>query len=73
MRPTGFSSFACTPRLPKSWNQMALNNIHSFGAVFDLKIARQPNGKIAVNVINDGKKHIYTVNEGETVHIMLKH
>src|SRR6185295_3402265 len=39
MRPTGFRSFNCTPRLPTAWNNMALRNIHSFGNVFDLEVA----------------------------------
>ena len=51
MRPTGFTSFTITPRLPKEWDQMALRNIHSFGNVFDLEIKRAGEGKLQV-VIN---------------------
>ncbi|WPU91442.1 hypothetical protein SNE25_19170 [Mucilaginibacter sabulilitoris] len=73
MRPTGFNSFDCTPRLPKGWNEIALNNIHSFGAVFDLKVVRQSNDKVAINIITKGTKHTYTAKEGETVHVLIKH
>jgi hypothetical protein len=71
MRPTGFNSFNCTPRLPKSWNHMALNNIHSFGAVFDLKIARQANNKLIINVVKGSNKHSYIIKEGETARVVL--
>ena len=71
MRPTGFNSFNCTPRLPKNWNYMALNNIHSFGTVFDLKIIRQVNGKIMMNIIKGNNKRSYIIKEGETVPVKL--
>jgi hypothetical protein len=71
MRPTGFNSFNCTPRLPKNWNHMALNNIHSFGTVFDLKIIRQANGKIMMNIIEGNNKRSYIIKEGEMVHVKL--
>jgi hypothetical protein len=71
MRPTGFHSFDCTPRLPKDWNQMALNNIHSFETIFDLKIIRQANGKIIINIIKGNSKHTYIIKEGETAHVAL--
>jgi len=71
MRPTGFNSFNCTPRLPDNWNQMALHHIHSFGTVFDLKISRQSNGKILVSVLKGNKQHNYTIANGETAHVQL--
>jgi len=49
MRPIGFTSFNCTPRLPKEWNEMALRNIHSFGNVFDLEVARARRRQINYN------------------------
>jgi hypothetical protein len=71
MRPTGFNSFNCTPRLPKNWNYMALNNIHSFGTVFDLKIIRQANGKIMMNIIKGNNKRSYIIKEGKMVQVKL--
>jgi hypothetical protein len=71
IRPTGFNSFDCTPRLPYKWNNMALNNIHAFGTVFDLKISRQTSGKILVNVFEGNHKHSYTIKDGEPAHIQL--
>jgi hypothetical protein len=40
LRPTGLHSFRCAPRLPKTWNQMSLINVHAFGTVFDLIVRR---------------------------------
>jgi hypothetical protein len=71
MRPIGFTTFNCTPRLPKEWNEMALNNIHSFGHVFDLKITRQNNQKLLI-VITEGSKTIkYKINDGGTQAVQL--
>jgi hypothetical protein len=66
MRPTGFKSFTCTPRLPKEWNQMALRNIHSFGTVFDLEIRRAANGKLDIVVKQNGNEKKYSIKEGTT-------
>lgn len=41
IRPTGLRSFACQPRLPESWDQMALRRIQAFGHSFDLEVLRQ--------------------------------
>jgi len=71
MRPTGFNSFNCTPRLPKGWKQMSLKNIHAFDTVFDLRIVRQNSGKIAVAVSKAGDTHTYAIREGETIQIKL--
>ena len=71
MRPTGFNSFNCTPRLPGNWNQMELRNIHSFGTIFDLKISRKANGKILVSVLKGENLHTYTLTNGETVNVKL--
>jgi len=71
MRPTGFKSFDCTPRLPKEWDHMALNNIHSFGSVFDLKISREKDGKILIRILKGSDKHSYKLKAGETAHIKL--
>lgn len=41
--PTGLKSFQCTPRLPKDWSYMELNQIRAFGKNFNLKITRKEN------------------------------
>ncbi len=71
MRPTGFNSFTTTPRLPKEWNTMALRNIHSFGNVFDIEVARAGAGKLTVTIKKDGKEKRYTIKEGATQKIVL--
>ena len=51
IRPTGFSSFKTTPRLPKEWDRMALRKIRGFGRVFDLIVERTENGHIKTTVV----------------------
>lgn len=71
IRPTGFNSFNCTPRLPAAWNQMALRNIHSFGRVFDLEITRAANNKLNIVINQEGKEKKYTIKEGAMQKIVL--
>jgi cellobiose phosphorylase len=71
IRPTGFKTFDCTPRLPKEWDHMALNNIHSFASIFDLKISREKGGEILIRVLKGSDKHVYKLRDGETAHIQL--
>lgn len=71
MRPTGFRSFNCTPRLPKEWDRMALRNIHSFGTVFDLEVMRVGDGKLNIVVKQNGTEKKYSVKEGATQSIQL--
>lgn len=71
MRPTGFNSFNCTPRLPNNWNNMALNKIQAFGTVFDLRISRRAGGKIELKVIQGVKQHTYVVKNGDAVKVVL--
>ncbi len=71
IRPTGFNSFNCTPRLPAAWNQMALRNIHSFGHVFDLEITRAAKNKLNIVVKQEGKEKKYTIKEGAMQRIVL--
>lgn len=71
MRPIGFDSFNCTPRMPKGWNEMALRNIHSFGNVFDLEISRLTDKKLLISVRKKGKVYEYRINEGATQLIKL--
>jgi hypothetical protein len=69
--PTGFNSFNCTPRLPKDWNEMALNNIHSFGHVFDLNISRLNKEKLNITITEGSKTVKYKINEGDTQAVTL--
>jgi cellobiose phosphorylase len=71
IRPTGFNSFNCTPRLPKNWKQMTLSNIHAFGTVFDVKIAKVNGEKVAVTITKVGIAHTHIINDGETANIKL--
>lgn len=71
IRPTGFNTFNCTPRLPKGWKNMALNNIHAFGTVFDLKIMKRSDGKLAVSIFKGKKKNTYVIQDGETSQVKL--
>jgi len=71
IRPTGFNSFNCMPRLPAAWNQMALRNIHSFGHVFDLEVTRAANNKLNIVVKQEGKEKKYTIKEGTMQKIVL--
>jgi len=71
MRPTGFNSFNCTPRLPATWNHMALRNIHSFGNAFDLEVIRAGVGKLIISIKKAGQEKKYTIKEGATQKIQL--
>lgn len=71
MRPIGLNSFECRPRLPKDWNNMALRNIHSFGNVFDLEIARADQDKLLVTIKKGGKDYKYQIKSGATQIIKL--
>jgi len=71
MRPIGFTSFNCTPRLPKEWNEMALRNIHSFGNTFDVEVARVGAGKLVITIKKAGQGKKYIIKEGATQKIEL--
>jgi hypothetical protein len=71
MRPIGFNSFNCTPRLPAGWNEMALRNIHSFGNVFDLEVTRVADHKVMIIIKKAGQEKKYTMKEGATQKIQL--
>jgi hypothetical protein len=71
IRPTGFNSFECSPRLPKEWNNMALKNIRSFNNDFDIMVQRDKN-KLRVEVNSRlGKKQVFTIKEGTTIAVRL--
>ncbi len=66
MRPVGFRSFNCTPRMPKEWNKMALKNIHSFGKIFDLTIERAAGNKLNISVKEGANTKKYSIKDGVT-------
>jgi hypothetical protein len=72
MRPTGLRAFSATPRLPKGWPEMELRGIHAFGAVFDLRVAREGE-RVRVEVRRAGAPPLSRVVEnGEPVSFELK-
>lgn len=72
MRPTGLKSFTLTPRLPKAWKKMALNNVKAFGGSFNIAVNRD-NNKIQITVSSNGKEFFSKkVNDGTTVIITVK-
>ncbi|MES2418857.1 MAG: hypothetical protein V4541_11760 [Bacteroidota bacterium] len=72
IRPTGFDNFNCTPRLPKDWNEMALNHIYAFGKQFNLSVKRMSAGKLKISIEQAGKQtKTYLINEGATIKIIL--
>jgi hypothetical protein len=73
MRPAGFSSFDCRPRLPAGWDRMALRNVHAFGRVFDLVVTRAngASGKLTITIAQDGREKQYTIRDGDVQRIEL--
>lgn len=71
MRPTGFNSFDCTPRLPAAWDKMALRSVHAFGSVFDMEVLRAAGGKLDVMITKGGQSKKYTINEGATLRVTI--
>ena len=72
IRPTGLRSFVCTPRLPRSWDRMALRRIRAFESDFDIVVERPAPGRLHIFVTEGGKtvfeKH---VKEGDSVSVKL--
>ncbi len=71
IRPTGFNTFNCTPRLPKSWKTMSLNKINAFNQEFDMTVNRVGSDKLSVVINRRGKKQKYTIKDGSTQIIKL--
>lgn len=61
IKPTGFKSFSCTPRLPKDWDQMSLKSIKAFGEDFDLNISRSGE-RLRVKVTDSNGKLLFSKN-----------
>ena len=68
IRPTGFSSFTLTPRLPQEWDRMALRHIRAFGHDFDVEVKRLANGRLGISIADaGGKVAAYELTPGETL------
>ena len=71
IRPTGLSSFNCTPLLPKEWNRMAMNHIRAFNDDINIEVERQSD-KLKITIVTAvGKKIIRTIKEGNTIAVAL--
>ncbi|MFT7606203.1 MAG: hypothetical protein ACI8VT_003803 [Saprospiraceae bacterium] len=57
IRPTGFSEFTFTPKLPDEWDDMALRKIKAFNHSFDIEVKRKGN-KLLVKVFNEEKEFL---------------
>ncbi|MBK7406799.1 MAG: six-hairpin glycosidase-like protein [Saprospirales bacterium] len=68
INPTGFNQFRLTPRLPKGWNEMALEKVQAFGASFDIQVSRE-GGKLEVLILAEEGKPLFrqVISEGESV------
>lgn len=71
IRPSGLKQFNCTPRLPATWNFMALRNIHAFGGMFSLEVSRLSKGRLQIKTVSAGKIKVYEIKEGETATVQL--
>ena len=72
IRPTGFRSFLCTPRLPQKWNRMSLRHIRAFESDFDIVVERRTPGRLYISVISSGKTIFEkNIKEGDTVSVRL--
>jgi len=69
IRPTGLNAFNCSPRLPHDWNNMALNNIHAFGAVFDLKVEKKDDGHLTIIITRNGKVRQFVIKNGDSINV----
>lgn len=70
IRPTGFSSFECAPRLPSNWDKMSLRNIRAFGTKWDMEVFRNKN-MIGISILDGSGKLVYKKEapKGEVHHI----
>jgi hypothetical protein len=72
IRPTGFSSFSMSPKLPENWNKMSLKNIKAFNKSFTISLQRIQD-KIEVKVFDSINTYYNSkVTEGKTISITLE-
>jgi len=71
LRPTGFSSFLVTPRLPEGWAGMRLKNVRAFGTDFDLSVSRAGD-KLKVDILTGGElARSHLIRRGDTLSVEL--
>ncbi|MCL7764465.1 six-hairpin glycosidase-like protein [Polaribacter sp. Z014] len=70
--PTGLKSFNLTPRLPKEWNEMSLENIKAFGEDFNIEVKRK-NKSLVIEIKKNKTDKTFkrTIKEGSTININL--
>jgi hypothetical protein len=72
IRPSGLRSFTATPRLPRTWDRMALRDVHAFGGVFDLVVTRV-GPQVRIDTVREGKTiDTRTVPDGDTITVSLR-
>lgn len=71
LRPSGLRGFTVTPRLPKAWDAMSLQQVHAFGHVFNLAVNRVAEGLLVVVTTGGEVVSKEIIEEGKTVTIML--
>lgn len=69
--PTSFNSFCFTPRLPKEWAHMKLENIRAFNSDFSIIILRN-NTEMTAMVLKGNETVLETTfKAGDTIHVQL--
>ncbi|QTN32061.1 hypothetical protein HZ994_06855 [Akkermansiaceae bacterium] len=56
LRPTGFRSFAATPRLPDGWASMRIGRLHGYGGIHTLDVSRS--GHAIRLVVTDTRENV---------------
>jgi hypothetical protein len=67
IRPTGFHSFTCTPRLPAAWNSMALKHIRAFDNDIDIEVTRKAQRLMVTIKTAAGRSITRTIKDGDTL------
>ena len=71
IRPTGLHSFNFTPRLPSTWDHMALKHLHGFNSDIDIVVRKVDKG-ILVTVTNAGNTVLHqTIRNGTQLNVNL--
>lgn len=66
IRPTGFTSFSISPKLPEGWNSMTLRNIKAFNHTFDIEVERVKT-KLSIRVLNEDEIFLDTQIESNEI------
>ena len=69
IRPTGFTTFVCTPQLPAGWKNMGLRNIRAFNHIFDILVKRNGNSLQVEVVDSGGRRKMVSVKPGTGINI----